>query len=319
MAPSVHRLLRGLLRLVGEVAAECSDLVRVQPITQGISMNPDPPAALPVRRVRFHYPVDLDPAWIKEVPEFAYAANGLSLLMPYAEPLFIKAVRSAFPLIDDDLRARTEEYIKQEVGHYSEHKRFNEIIRRHHPDVGRVERWMQRCAEWIATKRSRNFNLAFASGGEIMSFLLARWVDKHAGELFGGAEPVPTTLFMWHLAEEVEHKCSAFDVYERVDGSKLRYALAMVLGTVLLGWFAWLSALVMLRDDGRLFSPVSHWRLLRWAVSLAFELFPSMLVSALPGHRPSDFADPILLTTWLRQYDPATGTMPIWETAERTA
>ncbi len=117
---------------------------------------------------------------------------------------------------------------------------------------------------------------------------------------------MPTTLFLWHLAEEVEHKSSASDVYEAVDGSKLRYAFAMVLGTVLLGWFAWLAALVMLRDDGRLFRPVSHWRLFRWSLSLAFELFPSMLVSALPGHRPADFADPILLTTWLRQYDPAT-------------
>jgi len=285
--------------------------------------HPDPvpvgPATLPVRRIRFRYPDDLDPAWIKDVPEFAYAANGLSLLMPHAEPLFIKAVRSAMGDLDDDLRRRTECYIKQEVGHYSEHKRFNEILRRHHPSVTRVERWMQRCADWIATKRSRNFNLAFASGGEIMSFLLARWVDKHAGALFAGAEPVPTTLFMWHLAEEVEHKSSASEVYEAVDGSKIRYALAMVMGTVLLGGFAWLSAMVMLRDDGRLFSPVSHWRLLRWSVSLAFELFPAMLVSALPGHGPDDFVDPILLTTWLRQYDPATDTMPIWETGERTA
>jgi hypothetical protein len=279
-----------------------------------------PPARvpLPLRRIRFAYPDDLDPAWIHDVPEFAYAANGLSLLMPYAEPLFIKAVRSAYPVIDDDLRARTDNYIQQEVGHFSEHQRFNEIIRRHHPGVGRVERWMKRCADWISTRRSRNFNLAFASGGEIMSFLLARWVDKHAGELFSGAEPVPTTLFLWHLAEEVEHKSSASDVYEAVDGSKLRYAIAMVMGTVLLGWFAWLAALVMLRDDGRLYSPVSHWRLFRWSLSLAFDLFPSMLVSALPGHRPKDFADPILLTTWLRQYDPATDTMPIWETATRT-
>lgn len=276
-------------------------------------------STLPVRRIRFEYPDDLDPAWIHDVPEFAYAANGLSLLMPYAEPLFIKAVKAVSDELDDDLRARTENYVKQEVGHYSEHKRFNEIIRARHPGVSRIERWMKRCADWITTKRSRAFNLAFASGGEIMSFLLARWVDKHAGQLFGGAEPVPTTLFMWHLAEEVEHKSSASDVYEAVDGSKLRYAAAMVMGTVLLGWFAWLSAMVMLRDDGRLFSPVSHWRLLRWALSLAIELFPSMLVSALPGHRPSDFADPILLTTWLRQYDPATGTMPLWETASRTA
>jgi uncharacterized protein len=273
---------------------------------------------LPLRRVSFAYPADMDPAWIPDHPEFAHMANGLSLLMPYAEPLFIKAVRSGFGDIDAELQARTERYIKQEIGHYSEHKRFNEILRGAHPGVARVEGWMRRTADWV-TRRSRNFTMAFAAGGEIMSFLLARWVDEHAGDLFAQAEPVTTTLFLWHLAEEVEHKSAAFDVYEAVDGSRVRYACAMVLGTTLLGLYVWLAALVMLRDDGRLWRPMTHLRLLRWAVSAAFELFPAMLVSALPGHHPNDFTDPLYLTTLLRQYDPVTGTMPLWQAPGRTA
>jgi predicted metal-dependent hydrolase len=275
---------------------------------------------LPLRRVTFTYPEDMDPAWIVDKPEFAHMANGLSLLMPYAEPLFIKAVRSGLPdVADPELRARTEEYIKQEVGHYTEHKRFNAIIRRRHPKVARIEGWMKRCADWVTNTRSRNFNMAFAAGGEIMSFLLARWVDRRAGDLFVDADPVVTTMFLWHLAEEVEHKSMAFDVYDAVDGSKLRYALAMVTGTVLLFWFVWLAALTMLRDDGRLFRFGTHWRLFRFGLSAAFELLPAMLVSALPGHHPSDFADPIYLTTLLRQYDPVTETMPLWQAAGRTA
>lgn len=277
-------------------------------------------APLPLRRVTFTYPDDMDPAWIPDKPEFAHMANGLSLLMPYAEPLFIKAVRSGLPDVEDPaLRARTEDYIRQEVGHYSEHKRFNAIIRARHPRVERIEGWMKRCADWVTNTRSRNFNLAFASGGEIMSFLLARWVDRHAGDLFVDADPVVTTLFLWHLAEEVEHKSSAFDVYEAVDGSRLRYALAMATGTILLFWFVWLAALVMLRDDGRLFRFGPHWRLFRWGISAAFELLPAMLVSALPGHHPNDFADPMYLTTLLRQYDPVTETMPLWQSEGRTA
>ena len=121
-------------------------------------MSDAPSAVLPVRRVRFHYPDDIDPAWVPGLPEFAYAANGLSLLMPYAEPLFIKAVRSAFPVIDDDLRARTEPYIKQEVGHYREHERFNEIIRRHHP--GRAMRRSCRTAVHHSQGRSNTPHIA---------------------------------------------------------------------------------------------------------------------------------------------------------------
>jgi predicted metal-dependent hydrolase len=274
---------------------------------------------LPVRRVAFAYPDDLDAAWIPDQPEFAHMANGLSLLMPYAEPLFIRAVRSGFGDIDPDLQARTETYIDQEVGHYREHKRFNELIRRQHPGVARIERIMKRTAEWVTRRFSRQFNLAFASGGEIMSFLLARWVDDHAGDLFAHADPVATTLFLWHLAEEVEHKSAAFDVYEAIDGSRLRYGIAMVMGTFLLGLYVWLAALVMLRDDGRLWRPMTHVRLARWALSAAFSMFPSMLQSALPGHHPNDFADPMYLSTLLRQYDPATRTMPLWQAGGRSA
>ncbi len=108
-------------------------------------------------------------------------------------------------------------------------------------------------------------------------------------------------------------------MYEAVDGSRLRYAWAMVVGTTLLGLYVWLAALVMLRDDGRFWRPMTHLRLARWAVSAAFELFPAMLVSALPGHHPSDFTDPLYLTTLLRQYDPVTETMPLWQDPGRTA
>jgi len=275
--------------------------------------------SLPLRRVRFVYPDDLESAWIPAQPEFACMANGLSLLMPFAEPLFIDAVRSGMDELDEATRARAEDYIRQEVGHHREHARFNRIIRARHPGVARVERWMKRCADWVTGTRSRRFNLAFSAGGEIMSFLLARWVDEHANELFAGADPVVTTLFLWHLSEEVEHKSMAFDVYEAVDGSRLRYAAAMVMGTSLLGLFVWMAALVMLRDEGRLWHPMTHLRLARWALSAAFELFPAMLVSALPGHHPDDFADPMYLTTLLQQYDPVTRTMPLWESPGRTA
>ena len=46
--------------------------------------------------------------------------------------------------------------------------------------------------------------------------------------------------------------------------------------------------------------------------TLAFVLSPVMVVSALPGHHPRQFTDPPYLPAWLRQYDPATGTIPIW-------
>ncbi len=37
-----------------------------------------------------------------------------------------------------------------------------------------------------------------------------------------------------------------------------------------------------------------------------------LAASAMPGHHPGSFADPVYLPVWLRRYDPETGTMPLW-------
>ena len=61
---------------------------------------------LPERTLRFEYPDDMDPAWNPRRPEFASAANSVSLIMPYAEPYFVKSVRSALPQLDATARDR---------------------------------------------------------------------------------------------------------------------------------------------------------------------------------------------------------------------
>lgn len=270
-----------------------------------------PTSLLPVRRVRFEYPEDMDPVWVPHLPEFAAAANAVSLGMPYAEPLFIKAVRSTFDDLDDDLRARSETYIKQEVGHYTQHKRFNDIVSARYPATIRLQRWMERCADWT-WRRSRRFNVAYAAGGETISYGVARWTEQHVAELMDWAEPVPATLFLWHLGEEIEHKSSTYDVFEATDGSKLRYAFAMTVGFISITTFTIIGTLMQLWADRRLHNPMTWFRMIRLAVSLAFVLLPVMVVSALPGHHPRQFTDPSFLPAWLRQYDPATGTLPVW-------
>jgi predicted metal-dependent hydrolase len=271
-------------------------------------------AELPTRRITFDYPDDLDPLWIPARPELACAANSVSLLMPYAEPYFVRSVRAALPELDGELAERTRAYLAQEQSHYAQHRKFNAILRRHCPRVGRVERWMERCCLWLSRTRSLRFNLAFAAGSETMAFAIARWTELRAPQHFLGAEPVPTTLFLWHLAEEVEHKTAAFDVYEALDGSRLRYAGASLLALVLLGWFTFVGTLTMLFAAGRGWRPASYVRLLLLSMSLAFVLLPTLAASAMPGHHPSDLSDPVLLPTWLGQFDPVTRTLPLWDT-----
>lgn len=283
--------------------------------SQGVDVH-EP--VLPIRRVSFEYPDDLDPLWVPSMPEFSAAANAISLGMPYAEPLFIKAVRSTFDRIDDDLRERSESYIRQETGHHTQHKRFNDIVSARYPSTKRVQRWMAANSAWV-WRRSPKFRVAYAAAGETISYGVARWTEDHLGEIMDRAEPVAATLFCWHLAEEIEHKSNTYDVFEATDGSRLRYALAALVGFLTIVVFTALGVFAQLWGEKRLRYPVTWYRLAKLAVSLAFVLVPVLVISALPGHHPRDFSDPLYLPAWLGQYDPDTGTMPLWGSEQRSA
>ena len=101
-------------------------------------------------------------------------------------------------------------------------------------------------------------------------------------------------------------------MFEATDGSRLRYAWTAIIGFITIVFFAFVASLVQLHGEKRLHSPVCWFRLFRLGISMAFEVMPTLAVSALPGHHPSDFVDPTYLPAWLGQYDPTTGTMPLW-------
>ncbi|MCU1354719.1 MAG: hypothetical protein JWM89_137 [Acidimicrobiales bacterium] len=268
---------------------------------------------LGMRRVRFTWPTDLDPVWTPKLPELAIAANAISLLMPHAEPYVVASVRAS---LDDlstttpDLAADAHTYAAQEAQHHGQHRRFNDILLARYPHLVRQDRaW-----RWIfgrLRRRSTLFGLAFAAGFEAIAFTSARWVDQHQA-LLRDANPTAATLFLWHLAEEVEHKEVAYDVYEAAGGGRLRYAWGLTVAAVVMAVAALAGSLTMLRAEKRLFSPTAHLRLASWSISFVFAALPVMVASTLPGHHPRDLADPVGLEHWLDHLDPDTSTVPEW-------
>ena len=206
------------------------------------------------RRVTFAFPDDLAVAWNPTNPEFSYAANSISLLMPYAEPFFIRSVRAALPELDGRLAERATAFVQQEAQHHRQHRHLNDLLVAQTPGLARLERGMARTYGWLGRTRSLRFNLAFAAASETIAFTLARWSARHLGTFFGGADPVAATVFLWHLAEEVEHKSVAFDVWQAVDGKRLRYLFGMIATCSILLFFVPLSIITMMHGDRRLFA-----------------------------------------------------------------
>ena len=266
------------------------------------------------RRIRIEWPPDTRAAWQPMKPEFAAAVNSLSLGMPSGEPYVMQAVRDAAQEIDDpDLAQQVKVYLQQEGEHSRQHRRFNEILIEQHPALSRVERWLASSYAFLDRRAGRKFAIAYAAGFEATAFAAARWMDAHRHELFRGADPEPATLVLWHLAEEVEHKTVAHDVWAATDGNRLRYVAAMATCFTMLVWFIFLGTVVQLTAWRRLFSPVAWFRLWKWGIGFAFEVLPTMAVTMLPSHHPSRQADPTWMTSWLALFDDETGTIPVWD------
>ena len=261
--------------------------------------------ALRDRHPRFHHPDRLDPAWNPRHPELAFAVDGVSLLMPYAEPYFVRTVRASLGELGPDLRATAVAFCAQESRHQAEHRRFNDNLAAGRPWITRLEGWIDRTYRWVERRGGVRFSLAFAAASETIAFSIARWADRHHHELFDGVEPSTAELLQWHLAEEVEHKSVAFDVYTAVDGSRLRHAVAAAATFCILAWFTVLTVLVLLAGTGRWRSPGCWLRLPRWALAIAFTTVPDLVSSLLPGHHPSQLVDPQGLVAHLRGVDAA--------------
>lgn len=279
----------------------------------------DPARSLPLagitvpsaRRLRFEWPADLDPDWTPGQPELACVANAVSLLMPHAEPYVVRSVRAVLDDLPVPLRAEAEAWAAQEATHHGAHHRFNRILVARRPSLGRVDGWVRRTFAWL-DRRSTRFGLAYAAGFELLAFMAARWVDRRSSTLFRGAEPVPTTLFLWHLAEEVEHKAVAFDVLRATGGRRAALAAGMAAAMVVMAWFTVLGTVAGLAASDRLWRPSAHGRMLRWSFGFLFELLPALAGALVRGHHPTVMADPYWLPVWLQSYDPVTRTMPEW-------
>ena len=181
---------------------------------------------LPTRRVRFAYPEDLRAGVEPAAPRVR--VRGQQRVADHAaRRAVLRAGRPGprCPQLDPTQRAEAEAYIRQEAQHHAQHRRFNDLLVARCPGLARLERWMARAYGWVERRHSLRFNLAFAAASETIAYSLARWTERRSGDLFDGAEPVPTSLFLWHLAEEVEHKSAAFDVWKAVDGTRRRYVL----------------------------------------------------------------------------------------------
>ncbi|WP_068070411.1 metal-dependent hydrolase [Novosphingobium lentum] len=154
--------------------------------------------------------------------EFAQRANAASLIPAHIEPYLLKVMMQAKQDIDP-AKVRLHEdldiFIKQEMQHCRQHIAFNkrmhalgyELLKPIEQDFAAT------FARFLATKSLR-FNLAYSEGFESLSATACELYFEDYNELLEDADPEPTNMWRWHLAEEFEHRTVCSDVYHELSG-----------------------------------------------------------------------------------------------------
>jgi uncharacterized protein len=207
---------------------------------------------LSARDVRFAWD-GLPLHWVPGEPVGTHVLNVLHLLLPAGERFFVDLFARALPRIaDPDLREQVRGFIGQEAMHAQAHDEVLDVLRAAgidtRPYTDQVEWIFERLLgdrghtgareqAWLVER------LAVVAAVEHLTSVLGDWVL--GARALDGAHPVMLDLLRWHGAEEVEHRCVAFDTLAHFDDSYARRARAMLLVAPVMLWL-WARGAVFL-------------------------------------------------------------------------
>lgn len=147
--------------------------------------------------------------------------NALSMSFPVGEQFFIDSVRNGHKALPVQDQARFQAEVQGFIGQEATHRRIHALFNAHLEKRGLVNAWAPRAESRM--KRLEGLDprhpLAITAANEHFTAILAEWLLRHHA-LFGDAEPRLKTLWLWHSAEESEHKNTAFDLYQALGGAQ---------------------------------------------------------------------------------------------------
>ena len=189
--------------------------------------------------------------------------NALSMSFPVGEQFFIDSVRTGFKSLPPESQATLKDEVQGFVGQEATHRRihalFNAQIQKH----GLVNEWEPRAIERLRLMQGSDprHGLAITAANEHFTALFAEWMLSHP-ELLDGCEPRLQALWLWHSAEEAEHKSTAFNLYQSLGGSHAWRVKWMRRVTVIFLTDTLRQTISNLRQDGTL------WRWGTWRSGL---------------------------------------------------
>ena len=186
--------------------------------------------------------------------------NALSMSFPVGEQYFMDSVRAGLKTLPAEKRAKFAAEVQGFVGQEATHRRVHALFNGHLDALGFANTIEKRSLARIKKQAGMDprIHVAATAATEHFTALFADWLLRHP-EALEGAEERLQTMWLWHSAEESEHRSTAFDIYQAMGGG-YAWRLRVFRFVSFIFMFDLLRQTVRnLWHDGALFS-VSTWR-----------------------------------------------------------
>ena len=174
---------------------------------------------LVVRQIDF----DVDQAkfiWNPDNPSFSVLMNQITFFVVGFEKYMCRVMRDAeVQITDAAVMEEARAFRMQEAIHAQKHMRHARALIAQYPALQGVLDKVLASYDEVYNTHPLEYHLAYAGGLEAIFTPFFKMILDHRAVLFEEGDAQVASLFVWHFCEEIEHRSSAYDVYNHVVGS----------------------------------------------------------------------------------------------------
>jgi predicted metal-dependent hydrolase len=174
-----------------------------------------------VRRLLIDLTTPFEPRWNGGDAFRSAFFNALSMSFPIGEQYFIDSVRAGLKALPEHEHARLATEVQGFVGQEATHRRIHGLFNAHLEKQGYSNELERRAALRLQQNAHRDvrIHVGATAATEHLTAIFADWMLRHP-EALENSESRLQTMWLWHSAEESEHRSTAFDIYKALKGSE---------------------------------------------------------------------------------------------------
>lgn len=213
-----------------------------------------------IRKVNFKFEKPFPKHWYNDNPIATHFMNAQHLAFPDGEKFFIRSVKAFAEVYknDPELKKRVDNFIGQEGTHFAEHQKFWDIMESQDLEPMKFVDVFRKTA-WNGLEHQARKQLNKNKFADKLCLSITVALEHYTAMLAESGilnkditEKMPQEmkeLFMWHAAEEIEHKAIPFDVLKKVDDNYGLRIAGMAIATWGLWWYLGLGTVMLTQND----------------------------------------------------------------------